>query len=80
MFDYNVSTSLSPIVVPFSVTVVINVVRIEYLTHVYFSFFLSPPHYFFYQEVELVPCILSRCWAAYYFLFFFLCLFVSMNS
>ena len=75
MFDYNVSTSLSPIVVPFSVTVVINVVRVEYLTHVYFSFFLSPPHYFFHQEVELFPCILSRCWAPYYFLFLFVCLF-----
>ena len=73
LFEYNVSTSLSPIVVPFSVTVVINIVRIEYLTHVFFSFFLSPPYYFFYQGVELVPCILSRCWAAYYFLSLFVC-------
>ena len=42
VFDYNVSTSLSPIVVPFSVTVVINIVRVEYLTRVFFflSFFL----------------------------------------
>ena len=80
LFEYNVSTSLSPIVVPFSVTVVINIVKVEYFTHLfYFSFFLSPPYYFFHQEVELFPCILSRCWAAYYFLFF-LCLFLCFNE
>ena len=39
LFEYNVSTTLSPIVVPFSVTVVINIVKVEYLTHVFF--FLS---------------------------------------
>ena len=39
LFEYNVSTSLSPIVVPFSVTVVINIVKVEYLTRVFF--FLS---------------------------------------
>ena len=81
LFEYNVSTTLSPIVVPFSVTVVINIVKVEYFTHLfYFSFFLSPPYYFFHQGVELVPCILSRCWAAYYFLYFFLSLFVCVNE
>ena len=74
LFEYNVSTTLSPIVVPFSVTVVINIVKVEYFTHLfYFSFFLSPPYNFFHQGVELVPCILSRCWAAYYFLSLFVC-------
>ena len=38
LFEYNVSTSLSPIVVPFNVTVVINIVKVEYLTHVFFFF------------------------------------------
>ena len=40
LFECNVLTILSPIVVPFSVTVVINIVKVEYLTHVFF-FFLS---------------------------------------
>ena len=39
----------------------------------FFSFFVSPRYNVFHQEVELVPCILSRCWAAYYFLSLFVC-------
>ena len=42
LFECNVLTIFSPIVVPFSVTVVINIVKVDYHTHVFFSFFLSP--------------------------------------
>ena len=69
LFEYNVSTSLSPIKVLFHVSFFINIVTFEYLTRVFFSFFLSPN--------------LSRCWAAegrYFFFSFFLSLFVSFNE
>ena len=42
LFEYNISTSLSPIKVLFHVSFVINIVTFEYLTRVFFSFFLSP--------------------------------------
>ena len=42
LFEYNVSTSLSPIKVLFNVSFVINIVTFEYLIRVFFSFFLSP--------------------------------------
>ena len=42
LFEYNVSTSLSPIKVLFHVSFVINIVTFEYPTRVFFSFFVSP--------------------------------------
>ena len=83
ILDHNVSTILSPIVVPFSVTVVINIVKVGHLTHIFFSFFLSFSSLLNFSSrgrvismhfVQMLGSILLAI------LFLFLCLFVSKNS
>ena len=82
LFEYNVSTSSSPIKVLFHVSFVTNFVTFEYLTHVFFSFFLSP-NFFIKRENyfhAFCPDAGKQKGDISFFLFYFLCLLASMKS
>ena len=80
LFEYNVSTSLPPIVVPFSVTVVINIVKVGYLTHVFFFFLSFSSLLPFSSRGRITSMHFVQTLGSILFSIFFLCLFVCFNE
>ena len=77
----NGGASLSPIKVLFHVSFVINIVTFEYLTRVFFSFFLSPNFFIKRQNYFHAFCPdAGQQKGDISFLVIFLCLLVSMKS